>query len=308
MRIAINAVALRTAGGRSVALNFLKAFKENPQGHQVDAFVPDHCGYEELASPRLVIHSIPASLSQLWRRPYLDRFWLRRRVEALRPDVLFSMANFALPTYARQLVLFHWPYAIYPTSEVWGQMDVHSRIVRRWKLWAFQRRLRYASAVVAQTDVAAERLRDLHGLTDVRVIPNAVSLQDLSQADVRVDPSWSLLFTRGREENDRDLLCLTRYYPHKNLDVLLDLAVLIKHNGGVGGRKVRILTTISADQHTGAKRFLAEVERQRLGEIIVNIGPVAMEHVPALYQATHGLILPTLLESFSGHVRRSHVL
>lgn len=63
---------------------------------------------------------------------------------------------------------------------------------------------------------------------------------------------------------------------------------------------MRIVLTISGDQHPRAAQLLATIEREGLGEILYNIGPVGMDEVPALYRSVDGMILPTLLESFSG--------
>ena len=61
-----------------------------------------------------------------------------------------------------------------------------------------------------------------------------------------------------------------------------------------------IVTTISPEQHPDAAAFIDTVYEKDLGSIILNLGPVPMDEVPGVYQSTDGLLLPTLLESFSG--------
>lgn len=290
MRIAVEAVALRSAGGLSVATNFLSTLREDSRGCDIDAFVPQNAGYKALESPQLRIHLVPAMFQKNWLRPMMDRLWLARRIAERRPDVVFAMGNMALPAQVKQVVLFHWPYAIYPESEAWKRMSWKDRLARRSRLRAFRRRLRYAEAVVTQTHTAARRLSSLFpGSYRTVVIPPAVSLIGRESAN-ELRPDFGLPKKRIK------LLCLTRYYPHKNLEVLLPLAEQVARQA----QPFAIITTLSPDQHPGARRFLERVRTRRLETIIHNVGPVGMEEVPSLYRATDGLLLPTLLESFSG--------
>ena len=86
------------------------------------------------------------------------------------------------------------------------------------------------------------------------------------------------------------------YYTHKNLEVFIDVAKDLKHKN----LPVSIVLTIDADQHKGAADLLKTIEQEGLNDTITNVGSVSMHDVPALYDQTDGLILPTLLESFSG--------
>ena len=92
------------------------------------------------------------------------------------------------------------------------------------------------------------------------------------------------------------LLYLTHYYPHKNLEVLLPLANLIKSKR----LEYKIIITIENEHSPKAYELLNKIESLNLNDIIINIGSVDMKNVPSLYQQCHGLLMPTLLESFSG--------
>jgi glycosyltransferase involved in cell wall biosynthesis len=291
MKILVNAATLRHAGGRSVGLNFLRAVHSLAPADEVLLVAPFGYGYEDLSLGQIRLRLIPAALQRFWVRPYLDQFWFQRQIEAFQPDVIFSMGNVALPTSLPQLVLLHWPYAVYPKSEVWKLMDVKSRLLRRVRVWQFKASLRYASAIAVQTETMKKRLQALYGWSDgVHVVPNAVSLPSSSSASNLWHPPASI------GEGKRLLLCLSRYYPHKNLEVLLDVAHQFKEQGA----PFVILTTLSSEHHPKAVQFLSDVERRELQGTLVNIGPVPMAQVPSLYGAVDGLLLPTLLESFSG--------
>lgn len=289
MRVFVNAVALRDAGGRSVALNFLRAVGAAGTDHSYYVVAPPGRGYESVAQDNVLIDILPKRAGDVLARPLVDRVWLPRLVDKVRPDVVFSMGNLPVPTTAvPQLVLFHWPYAIYPESPAWRRMDRRSRWLRKLRLRAFVRGLRYATAFAAQTRTAKRRLGDIYAVSNVCVVPNAVSITPIA---ARLDN-----VVERQSPDERLLLCLSRYYPHKNIEALVEVARIVRHRG----EPFRFIITIDESQHKAAGELLRRVAREGLGGIIRNIGPVSMETVPSLYRSVDGMILPTLLESFSG--------
>ena len=92
------------------------------------------------------------------------------------------------------------------------------------------------------------------------------------------------------------LLCLTRYYPHKNLEVLLDVGRKIRESGA----PFVILLTVSRSEGKAAGALLDAIGRGGLSDVLINLGTVPVEEVAALHAACGGLLMPTVLESFSG--------
>jgi len=123
------------------------------------------------------------------------------------------------------------------------------------------------------------------------VVPNAVSVGSKPGAE-----RPACLPEGVPADGKRTLLCLTRYYPHKNLEMLLELGRRIRDTGA----PYVVLLTIAGDQGPAASALLRAVEQEGLGDVVVNLGTVPMEQVPALHRACDGLLLPTILESFSG--------
>ena len=211
-----------------------------------------------------------------------------------RPDVLFSMGSIAYPTRVPQAVLYHWPYAIYPEPEIWSRMTGMDRANRGIRRWLFGRRAHYATRFAAQTETARGRLERLWGLTNVSIVPNAVSLPT-----PREDAASGPAVRRAREavpEGHRALLCLSRYYPHKNLDAVTRVCRLIRDRG----LPFVVLTTVSASDDRSAGDWIDQVRSEGLEDVLVNLGTVPMQDVPGLYDLASGLLLPTLMESFSG--------
>jgi glycosyltransferase involved in cell wall biosynthesis len=201
-------------------------------------------------------------------------------------DLIFNLGDVVIPTKIRQAYLFDWPYAIYPESPIWGLMGFKESLERRIKLFFFRSWIGKATITIAQTEVARERLTRLFGLRSVAVVPNAVSLENLDEGTPK-----DFLLPRGR-----NLLCLTYYYPHKNLEILLEVGRRILERG----LDYRIILTLNPEHGAGGAEFLDRVRRLGLEGVLHNVGSVDMQHVPSLYRQCDGLMLPTLLESFSG--------
>lgn len=295
MRILINAVAVKVAGSKSVCINFLRSLEAVGEVHEYYVFLPNDVDYEIFGNKKyLHVKFIPLSIVKPSFRYYIDHIYLRRQVKKIRPDVIFSMGNIALPIKrVPQLLLFHISHPAYPESIYWERIGWRSRLHFKLVVREIVRKFKYATSIAVQTNCIKKRLSDLFELEEkLHVIPNAVSLDALS-IDNR---------TFGASVVKRDgvktfrFLCLSRYYEHKNIEVFIPLSTLIKE------RKLnyKITVTIEPWQHKKAAEFLMKVKELHLDDVVENLGPVKMSEVPTLYQEADALILPTLLESFSG--------
>lgn len=152
----------------------------------------------------------------------------------------------------------------------------------------FASRLRYAQLVFPQTLTSETRLRRFYGSRIPRtcVVPAAYSKPRGSAESAPEFP---------RRAECKYLLSLTRYYRHKNLEILIPVARRLKE----AGSPIRIITTVEMDQGDGAPEFLESIRREQLSDWVINIGRVPFKSVPDLYQKVDGLLLPTLLESYS---------
>ena len=294
MTIVVNAVALRMAGGLSVALNFLRAVQSHGREYQLYVFAPGGCGYEEFESDSLfTMHYVPKRFTGPLYRWYVDHVWLPKNIAAIDPDVIFSMGNLATPAVQKQVVLFHWAYATYPECEVWDRMSWKDSLLRKTRIRTFRNRLKYATILVPQTETSAKRLKQHYpGIKRIEVIPNPVALPQFTKELSITHEALEKAHSARRKK----LLCLSRFYPHKNLEILLDLAELIRDQK----KPYVIITTISPEQHPDVNSFLDTISERGLGSTLLNLGPVPMDEVAGVYQTTDGLLLPTLLESFSG--------
>jgi len=284
-RIVVNGVSAKGGGGKSVLRNLLKGLAVHGGGHCYKVLVPPQQGYEELASDRVAIsvRSDVGSLAALGRFSLLG---LPRELQEVPCDLLLNTSDIVVPTMVPQLFLFDWSYAAFPDSPAWRMGSIRDRCIRRLKLQLFRRHARYANVMMVQTPLVGRALANLYCIRDIEVVPNAVALENLSGGVFRD-------FGLG---DGFKFLCLSSYYSHKNLEVFLPVARLLRE------RRVtaKIVITLAGGQHPAASRLLAAIAEEKLGDFVVNVGPVPMANVPSLYAQTDALLLPTLLESFSG--------
>lgn len=289
MLILVHATNLRSAGGLTIALNLIKNIKEYYPDVRLHVLAPGGCGYEAFEGGNVRVEIVSNYAIDPLFRLWTDRHWLKKKLKAIRPDLIFTLGNIALPVSIKQAVIFHYPYAVYPEERtLW---DLHGRFRRidiRQRVKVMASRFKYADLVFPQTAIIDERLKRLYPtIKRTAIVPNAYTTLDHQHKEVKKH--------FDRPEDSIVLLSLSRYYVHKNLEVFIPLAQMIK----TYGKKVRIIITIDADQHPMAKRLLEDIQANGLEEIILNIGNVPINEISSLYDQVDALIMPTLLESFS---------
>lgn len=314
MRIAILAHNLRVAGGLSVGLNIVSSLARVGSQHDYLLVLPAGVGYEAGARPArsecAFFRRRWGSLGQAW----FNEFTLPRLVRSFQPDVVWALGNYGLARPgAPQAILIHQPQLVYDPREQktrrWS-MTRSIRYVRR----QLERSLPATQLVFCQTRTMATRFERVFGAlapaARVELLPNAVSehvMRGAAPADALVaggEPSAPPAVAEqprvppavAERPGKFVLFALTRYYPHKNLELLADAFGQFRE----ALRGVVVLLTIARTQHRGAARLLDRIERENLGEHLVNVGPLAQSELAAYYAHCGALVLPTVLESFSG--------
>jgi glycosyltransferase involved in cell wall biosynthesis len=289
MNLLINAFNLASAGGLTVALNFLKNIQKlKRETDSIHVVVPQDCGYEELKSGGLYIHFLPKSLNNWLTRPYMDAIWYPNLVKQVNPDVIFTMGNFPSPVRYKQVVLLHLSHLAYPNDKVlWEKLGLQILLKIKLRTWVFKRRLRFVDVLLVQTQTMKTRMNQLYAhLPPTRLFPNAYTL---------LNSRTPYELPTKRQPDLTYLLCLSRYYLHKNLEILVEVGRLIKANR----LPYRIFLTIEAGQHPKAERLLRQIFNESLEDVVVPIGNVPTDCIASVYQQVDGLLMPTLLESFS---------
>lgn len=198
------------------------------------------------------------------------------------PDVIISTSG---PTYfkskAPQIIGFNLPLYIYPESPYVQNLSASSKIKLHLKKVAhYYFFKRDASAYVVQTDDVNRRVRKALGSDKVYTVSNTHN----HHYD---NPIASKRLLSDRAQDEIRLLTLSSYYPHKNLELIPEIAERLEHQGITN---VRFILTLKEED------FKKNIKPHKY---IENVGPIAPADCPALYNECDIMFLPTLAECFS---------
>lgn len=286
MRVVIVAHALRAGGGIHVGANIASGLPKARPEWKFLCVVPDMPAYLE-ATQQNNVHVLPFFQASLTQRLLFEQLTLPRAIRRFAPDIILSLGNAAVHAPARlQAMLLQDAHFVYPASH-YGPISLAERAKLAVNRARLHRSLRRVKLVFLQTNCMLARFRstwDYGG--SLAILPNAV------------DRSARGLTPPDHPSSARQLrvLVLSRYYPHKNLELLLN--TFGRHRKELHDIEVRL--TISADQHPGARTLLHSIHTAGLEHQLVNVGPLPASDLEQAYRQVDAMLLPSLLESFSG--------
>ncbi|QHS58240.1 glycosyltransferase [Chitinophaga agri] len=295
MKIFINAHNLRFGGGKTVGFNLINYYIANPAVSEIMIVAPAGYGYERFqgVDSRTSIYFLPAIFNTSVFKIISNYVVLPLRIALSRTDFVLSLGNVAVPTLKPQFLLIHQAYLAYPESIVWDRLRQSDRKFYRYirnMLRLVKANLKYPTVYGVQTNTMRKRISSIYKIPkeDIHVIPNAVSFTSFKKGRAGS--------TAVKGHQQIRLLFLSKYFPHKNFEILFKVGLEIVSRG----LPIRISVTIDEEENEGSKRFIETIKAMGLHEVIINKGNVRLEEIAAAYDEHDGLFLPTLLESFSG--------
>lgn len=296
LRIAILAHALRAGGGISVGRNMISTLSGIGPNHEYFVSYPSGLGYEEVISRVTECRTcVFDSRGSLFRRWIKERFELKPALKRFNPHIILGLGNKGIGGFkCPQAILCHNAYIWYSWTNYghyrWDELisiclkTLIQRLLLRRDLSRTQNVLLY------QTETARARIKNSLGSRAMDVYcPNALS-EYLGRSNGTVPEKAK------KYHGLYKLLYVTRYYPHKNIEALVEL--FRRYPEALADTVAFI--TIEAGQHPGARRLLRKIERYKLANRVVNVGPVPQEELGAWFEYCDAVVMPTLLESFSG--------
>lgn len=281
--VVINALNSNSGGGKSIRDSYLRLLDATPLNARYVMFVAHDADVGTISNPQLEIARLPALLGKKTMAPLTYRLALDHYITRCGASVVLNLGDVIIRCRARQIYVLDWPYVLDVHPKVWSTMSARDRVIVSAKLMLHQLYFKEPTVVIAQTDEIRSMVRERFGLSDVRVIGNAPTLAEGEQQDFE-----------GPLPPGIRLLCPSLYYPHKNLEVLLDVAQAIKERGS----DYRIITTVTPNSPAAA-HFVLAITKRGLQDVLVNVGQLPLSRMKSLYAQCHGLLLPSLLESFS---------
>lgn len=282
--ILINGMKSKVGGGKVIFDNYLDSISDNTGKDHYFVLTPDARAYQHRKRSHITVVDVPRwAHSNLATLPLYEIIFLKL-IKRLAIDVILNFGDIIIPTDIPQIYNFDWPFAVYPESVVWNRLSRSEMFSYKIKLYFFKKYLGYATTVMAQTTAMKDRLEKQYFLKNVSLVPAAVSLSDHGIADQRFifrDDFYKFVYP-------------ATYYPHKNIEILEDVAALLKQRN----IPVQIIVTLDTGEHDGARMLLTRVRDKGLDDVLVNVGRLPSSRIPDLYEATDGLLMPTLLETF----------
>ncbi|BFN36779.1 hypothetical protein FMIA91_06580 [Fidelibacter multiformis] len=294
MRIAFNMVSLHTGGGNRIAKNLLLSLENHPE-HEYLMIIPVDKGFDYILErsrlPLTVIrkpHRKTSFLSRLW----FDNVQIPQYIRSFKADVLISLTN--ISTFfppVPHILLFHHPHFVYPESLYYRMIGKVEKFRKKMEKICFRLTLRGSTITVVQTPVSKERLITYYA-PDIK--PEAIRVVPHSAIPITPEPARS--FNYSYDKNIFYLFSPTRYYPHKNLELLEKIAQqLIKMN--VSG--IKFLITLDPTHDIRGARFLKKISRPPVSDYFDNLGFIPTECLEDIYRHSQAVIVQSLLESQS---------
>lgn len=281
--ILVNGMKSKVGGGKVIFDTYLRLLAESRPTDTYYILTPDREAYVSHETDRIKIIDVPGWAHSNFATIPLYRFIFPRLLKRYAIDAILNFGDIIIPTDIRQIYNFDWPHAVYPEHLKGMSMGKAERVLYAVKLHYFEAFLNRATVIMAQTIVMKERLERRYALSNVVLVPAAVTRTAAAQ-----DAPFPL--PQGKSW----LVYPSNYYPHKNIEALLSVATRLKASGS----DVGFVTTLDPEEHEAAAEFIRRVKELLLDDMIVNVGRLPASRVPSLFKASSGLLMPTLLETF----------
>jgi len=285
MRIVFNASTVKYGGGLYVALNLLRAITNNLGNNEVFVICPGEVGFEKFHRQNAQYWVLPDIMLKLSLRWVLECLILKK-IQKFKPHIILNLTNLPLKTRFYQIFLNG---NAFNTINDFKNLNINRIGIIELKLrnYFFRKRLTFVDKLITQTQLQKIKLSRFYPESRIDIIHLPISSfldeRELSE-DIPLVKDGETIY----------LLNLYRYYPHKNIEVLLEVAELIKKNR----THFKILITIDKEHGKGAKKILKEIKKRKLQNEILNIGYISHNSIGKLLLKVDALLLPTLLESY----------
>ena len=290
MRVIVNALSARRGGIITYTRNLMQSFRDKG----VDAVFALPTG-SSLHEEDVETISFPVtSISPLSRAVWEQVAW-RRIVRNLRPDILYSSANFGLirsPVPQILLVreggLFD-PLYLADIAPVLGARTIFERILRRRLIIASARS---SDLVLTPTDAMGDLLRlwadDLSGRVETNLY--GTRLDHFRRTGTRRE--W-------REDGVLKILLVSAYYAHKQPGIVAE-AVRILNEKGINAHFTLTMDFRQIENTPGGSKDVFLLRRGEERGQVTMLGQVDYADLPAVYASHDVFLTPSLSETF-GH-------
>lgn len=293
MRYLVNFSNQVAAGPRMIARNFiLESLKSD--GSYI-FIIPNIEFYDDLPLSEHVQYIRVASYAGSWKSLvlvfYVNLFLIRKLCQKSDVTGLLSFGNFSfgcenIPSVA----LLHHPYLV--DDELYSNLPLLSKFVEFLKRRIFIKTVKSCKKIIVQTENMQSLYLKKYGQlnSNVVVIPNPVA----GQFEGSNNPN------RNFDKNDITLFYPSRFYPHKNHQQALDLALRAKE------RKLPLKVFVTINPCIpGASSLLNKAKKI---SNFVNLGELSQEALLPLYNQATYMFFPSLSETYGNPLAEAMIV
>ena len=289
-KVCIIAHPSRTGGGLVIALNLLKQLKLVSQTEQFLVVCSEGYGYEEIDLPPnsdLYVYKGPHSPH---RRMWFERVTLPKIVARYAPDVILGLGNIGLTRpSAPQAMFIQQGYLFYDRKHYPGQSLYHRLRIASLKAQV-KKSLPGTDLIFAQTPVVRKRIAQEFQYPQEQI----EILRFPPPAEITVAPDSKPPAVIQKHPDSFFILVLTRYLAHRNPGLLIPLCLQYKDQ--LRQKNIKFITTLDSGQDALSDKFLDDIVKLSLEDIIINVGRLSRENVAIYLDHCNVFWLPTLME------------
>ena len=297
MNIVLHFLGFRSGGGRTDAINLLQYLPRFYPEHNFLAVVPRGYGYDHVSvTSNCTLHLERVRyFNDVWRI-FFDNLTLKKICRKFRADVLFTMCNNGPVKIwlCRHIVMIRRPQLVYPMQK-YSEYKIKKSLKYKFLRWYLQKSLKHVDALILQTETMKKRALVAYDIKcPVYVIGKVVS-DSIRTGNLQEEISGRQQKQIKHHHAGWKFLYLTKYYPHKNIEGACE-AVCKARELGID---VVLFLTMSKKEGADCAALLKKVDIGMFSEAVVNIGPVDLADIASCYKNCDGVLMPSLLESYS---------
>jgi len=286
MRLIINNASTFKGGAEQVALSFIEECKQYPQ-HEfaiiIGKTLSTQINIDEYPDNFLfhVLEKRPATSFQTF---YKTMRWFRNLEKEFHPDCVISTGGHGYwKPKAKHVSGYNMAHYIYKESPYFKLISTKKKIF--WKLkkkfdfFFFGR----TDALIGQTQDVCDRLKQQFPHKPIYQVSNTIH-------SAFKKPAFNERKLPEKFSGEIRLLTVSAHYKHKNLSIIPKVIDRLIEKGV---KNVRFVLTLPPNAYNDL------VVDKKHEKYIYNVGPTPIKEVPALYDESDFMFLPTLLECFS---------
>jgi glycosyltransferase involved in cell wall biosynthesis len=284
--VLINFHTSNTGGVINFKLNYLKEINSLAKKYNFKIFVliGDHEKNVKKYSNLNIIKNIEIPKSFI-EKFFFYEFRLKKIVLKNKISLLFNFGDISANiTNSKQIFYFDWPYAVYDELSIWKRLNMKDFFSKLLKRIYFFLTISRVDQVIVQTNTMKKRLsKKIH--KEIKIIDVGYQKKKLLKNNYYSKNTTNL--------KEKIFIYPTVYYPHKNIEILIEVAKKIKSNN------LKIKFALTFDKRGKIEKgVIKKIKNLSLEGQFIFLGFLSRNDLNIQIQKSYAIIMPTLIETY----------